>query len=273
VVDPSLIEVPGCFKKKYSGEMCMNVRLLGGMILVAGCFALVLGGCEDQGSPPGEDPVTVSRSSVVVVPGTSVNVTVMGGRPPYYVSQQGEGLVATGAFVDSTVSPAVFQITAPNTASIDDNTTITVADADERNEGGASQRTAHGENEAAIFVSIAAVGNISYSDDIQPIWDGSCQAACHQAGGIAPFSLDRFVSWTNIWFAPVTNQSCGMIYRVVGGSNGGAGNPDSSLLFLMVDGTTSCPRMPFSPLDPGDTLSQIDQEKIESWIRQGAQNN
>jgi hypothetical protein len=244
----------------------MNVRWILGTLLFAGCCALVLDGCKDKGEPPDEPPVTVSRSSVIVVPGDFVNITVMGGRPPYYVSQQGEERVATGSFVDSTVSPATFVIRAPSSATINDNTTITVGDADEREGNGASQRTTHGPNSATVFVDIQAVGNVSYSDDIQPIWDSNCQnRGCHPGGG-APFSFDRFVSWSNIWFVGVTNMSCGAIYRVH------AGNPDSSLIYTMVSGKTSCPRMPLS-LDPSDTLSQFDQDKIRTWIAQGAENN
>lgn len=252
----------------------MNVRRFIGTILVTGCFALVMDGCTDKGTPPDEPPVMVSRSSVIVVPGDFVNVTVSGGKTPYYILQQGEETVATAAFVDSSVSPATLVITAPISATINDNTTITVADADELNEGGASQRTTHGENEAAIFVAIQAVGNISYTDDIQPIWDGNCQnRGCHPGGG-APFSLDRFVSWTNLWYAPATNMSCGAIFRVVAGDpdNGIPGNPDSSLVYMMVAGKTSCPRMPLT-LDPSDTMSQFDQDKIRTWIEQGALNN
>ncbi len=259
-------------KPKYSGEMCMNVRRLMGTLLVAGCSALVMDGCTDKGTPPDEPPVMVSRSSVVVVPGDKVNVTVTGGKTPYYISQQGEETVATAAFVDSSVSPATLVISAPISATINDNTTISVADADERSEQGAPERTTHGENEATIFVNIQAVGNVSYSDDIQPIWDSNCQnRGCHPGGG-APFSLDRFVSWTNLWFAGATNMNCGAIFRVVGGVDDGPGDPDSSLLYLTISGRTPCPRMPLS-LDPGDTLSQIDQDKIRTWIEQGAENN
>ena len=244
----------------------MNVRRLIDTLLVAGCCTLILDGCKDKGEPPDEPPVTVSRSSVTVVPGDFVNITVSGGRPPYFVTQQGEERVATGAFVDSTVSPATFVITAPSSATINDNTTISVGDADEREEGGASQRTAHGENEATVFVDIQAVGDVSYSDDIQPIWDSNCQnRGCHPGGG-APFSFDRFVSWSNLWNVNVTNMNCGALFRVVPFS------PDSSLLYTMVSGKTTCPRMPLS-LDPSDTLSQFDQDKIKTWIEQGAVNN
>ena len=244
----------------------MNVRQRVGLAIIAGLGIVLVEGCTDKGEPSPEAAVEVSRPTVVVVPGSFVNVTVTGGKTPYFVSQQGEELVATAVFVDSTVSPATLVISAPVTATIGDNTTISVADADERNEGGASQRTAHGENEAAIFVNIASVGNVSYSDDIQPIWDANCQSrGCHPGGG-APFSLDRFVSWSNLWFTPVTNMSCGAIYRVQPGS------PDSSLAYTMVSGRTSCSRMPLS-LDPGDSLDIIDQEKIKTWILQGAENN
>jgi hypothetical protein len=165
------------------------------------------------------------------------------------------------------MSPVTLQITALASAAENDVTTITVGDANAPSGGGASQRIVNGDNSVDIVVSIVPLGNVSYADDIQPIWDSNCEnRGCHPNGG-APFSLNRFVSWANLYFIPATNMSCGAVYRVA------AGSPDSSLLYLMVTGrTSSCPRMPFT-FTPGDTLSLVDQTKIRDWILQGANNN
>jgi hypothetical protein len=156
---------------------------------------------------------------------------------------------------DSSTSPARLLVSVITSATVGQGTSVAVDDSDPSNGG-----------PVAANITVVAVGNVSYTDDIQPIWDGNCQnRGCHPGGG-APFSLDRFVSYNNLYSFPVTNHSCGAAYRVV------PNNPDSSLLYLMVAGKTSCPRMPFSPL-PGDTLSLQDQIKIHDWILQGAVNN
>jgi hypothetical protein len=180
--------------------------------------------------------------------------------------------VANASFEDSTASPANLVITTPFAATEDDSTIIVVGESEASARGSGSTGDA---SSVTITVSIVQLGSISYADDLQPIWDVNCQhpignpgVNCHATptGSGAPFSLDRFVGWSNLFFFPVTNRSCGVIYRVAPGA------PDSSLLHLMVSGQGSCPRMPFS-LFPGDTLSSIEQTKIRDWIAQGAPNN
>ena len=236
------------------------VRAISAVVTAISCI-LVLPSCLDKGTEAPPDPVAASRTNIVLSPGTSTTIQISGGDPPYSITVPPDPRVAVAVFQDSTISPATLVMTALASSVENDNTTITVGDVD-ANGGGANQSV----NSIAILVSIAAVGSVSYADDIQPIWDGNCQSSCHEAGGVAPFSLNRFVGWTNLYFASVSNMSCGAIYRVA------AGSTDSSLLYLMITGRTTCPRMPFSLL-PGDTLSLPDQTKIQDWILQGANNN
>ena len=227
------------------------VRYVGPIVSMC-CLVVAVESCLDKGTEPPPNPMALSRSAVAIVPGTSSTVQVSGGIPPYRVIRIEPALpqVVTTSFEDSTISPATLNINVSASATIGDAATAVIGDAGS-------------ENELSISVSFVAVGNVSYSDDIQPIWDANCQTSCHQAGGSAPFSLNRFVGYDNLYFRVVSNTSCGAVFRVVPFS------PDSSLLYLMITGRSSCPRMPLSPL-PGDTLAFPDQVKILTWINQGA---
>ena len=222
---------------------------------------------NDQGSGPWsptksvtvvQNPLTVSSASLNIVPGTSRTVQISGGTPPYSVISVDPPLpqIVTFSWEDSTVSPANLVITVSLSATINDSVVVFVGDAN-----------ATTIDYVSITVKVVAVGDISYSDDIQPIWDGNCvNRGCHPGGG-APFSFERFVSYNNLYYFPVSNTSCGVVYRVM------PYYPDSSLVYLLVSGRTSCPREPFSPFNPGDTLSLSDQFKIRDWIAQGARND
>ena len=242
------------------------MEMVGGLVNCSALLAMlaiatiVLTGCPESDIDPceGRAAPAVSRMSVLIAPGTSTNISVQG-IPPFHISSPPDPSVATAVFVDSTTSPAFVVMSVPQVVLLGAQTSFVISDAC-----------------LTTTVSITAgIGSVtSYADNIQPIWNLSCQyRGCHPGGG-APFSLDPLVSWSNLYFAQVTNANCGDIYRVVGGdpNNGIPGNPDSSLLYLVVSGRTSCPRMPFSPT-PGDTLSLSDQQMIRAWIQSGAQNN
>jgi len=236
----------------------MRVAQIIGALFAAGCLALIMQSCDDKGTQPPLNPIAPGVPSMNIVPGTTRTVQIMGGTPPYHVAAIDPPLpqVVTLSWEDSTVSPANLMVTVLISATINDSVRIIVDDAD----------TDNGES-ASISVKFVAVGDVSYSDDIQPIWDGSCiNRGCHPGGG-APFSLDRFVSYSFLYYHVVSNRNCGVVYRVA------AEKPDSSLLYLMVTGRSSCPRMPYSPFNPADTLSLADQFKIRDWINQGARNN
>jgi len=231
-----------------------SARAVGFLVLVS-CFVLLIGSCLDSGTEPPPNPFGLSTESLDIVPGSARTVTVSGGTPPYRVVSIDPALpqTITAVWDDSTSDPASLVITVLESATVGGDVSVVVGDAGPG-------------DPIPVAVNFVAVGNISYSDDIQPIWDEYCgNRGCHPGGG-APFSLDRFNSYNNIYYVVVSNRTCGPPYRVTPFSL------DSSLVYLMISGQTSCPRMPFSPM-PGDTLPTAEQNKIRDWIDQGAFNN
>jgi len=212
--------------------------------------------CADEGVPADNFPVIPEKMVVSLSPGRSSTVVIAGGTPPYQVTRYPDANVASAILIDPTMSPASLFVSVSPGAIVGDSTVILVDDSNPLN------RT-----EVSISVHVVAVVNASFSNDIQPIFDGNCRnRGCHPGGG-SPFSLADSVSYQNLFYSAVNNMSCGVVFRVVPFYS------DSSLLYLLVSGRTSCPRMPYSPLNPGDTLSLEDQVTIHDWIVQGAVNN
>jgi hypothetical protein len=104
----------------------------------------------------------------------------------------------------------------------------------------------------------------TYAGNIQPIYNNSCatSAICH-ANGANNVILAQGVSYANT-FEVESN-----------GVNGDQGLyidpflPDSSYLFLKVEGTGAGARMPYN----GDPLPQDQIDAIRNWILEGAANN
>jgi hypothetical protein len=114
-----------------------------------------------------------------------------------------------------------------------------------------------------ILSSNVSPAQVSYTNDVQPIFDESCvNRGCHPGGG-APFSLESTVSYMNLVNVAVTNTACGATLRVT------PFDADASVLYIRVSGTPPCARMPLI----GDTLSAADQTTIRDWIDEGAMND
>jgi mono/diheme cytochrome c family protein len=91
---------------------------------------------------------------------------------------------------------------------------------------------------------------VSYSKDVQPIWDASC-ISCHKAGATAPD-----LTSANSYSALTANNK----YVV-------SGNASASLVYKLMAGTAS-------PLMPTDgKLSDSKLAIVEKWINDGALNN
>jgi len=93
-------------------------------------------------------------------------------------------------------------------------------------------------------------GDISFADDVVPIFNESCAlSGCHATGGQAPdlTAANAFTSLSNGGYIDVTA-------------------PESSVLYEWLTGVRT-PAMPLSGSDP--TINA----KILAWITQGAQNN
>ena len=105
----------------------------------------------------------------------------------------------------------------------------------------------------AVAINIMAeVRQVSYADDIQPIFNTYC-ASCHIQSASGGLHLGSYA-------------------QLMQGGNSGdaviAGNPDSSLLVKRIEGTIS-PRMPIGSA----ALSSTQIKLIRDWIEQEANNN
>lgn len=91
---------------------------------------------------------------------------------------------------------------------------------------------------------------VSYSKDIQPLWDQDC-ISCHKAGATAPDMTSANS------YAAMTNSSKYVV----------AGNASTSLVYKLMTGTAS-PLMP-----PNGKISASKLAILEKWINAGALNN
>jgi hypothetical protein len=91
---------------------------------------------------------------------------------------------------------------------------------------------------------------VSYSKDVQPLWDASC-ISCHKAGATAPD-----LTSANSYSALTANNK----YVV-------PGNASASQVYKLMTGTAS-PLMP-----PGGKISDSKLAIVEKWINDGALNN
>jgi hypothetical protein len=241
-------------------------------VVVVG-ISLGVPGCSDEGDTvtptPTEDPVTANRQSVNLAPGQSTVVIISGGRPPYGITTAPNSSVATASLGDPNSSPVNLTISALASAIVGSNTSVSVGDADELEEGGGmSQRVAHGENEVTIQINITATGGMSFAGDIQPIFTDRCATSgCH--AGTTPqsgMSLEAGEAYANIVNVNATGTTCAGQKRVDPGSSA------SSVLYNLVNGTSCGGRMPFS-FGGTDSLTSDQQDAIRDWIDQGAENN
>ncbi|MCF7805222.1 MAG: cytochrome c [Candidatus Marinimicrobia bacterium] len=104
------------------------------------------------------------------------------------------------------------------------------------------------------------IENVSFSDDVQPIFNNNC-TGCHPSNG--GLSLEASESYGNL--VGVTSQGYAPLKRVV------ASKPDSSVLYqkLLANPDLNVgQRMP-----QGGSLSSDQIETILVWIAEGAQDN
>jgi hypothetical protein len=112
---------------------------------------------------------------------------------------------------------------------------------------------------------------VSFSGDVQGIFDAYCTANCHLAGGAASFlSLTSDVSYESLVNQPATRSdySTGETTLVVPFDSSG------SVLYKRISQTGTVDgeqRMP-TP-SAGDSLGASDQQLIKTWVDEGAENN
>lgn len=106
----------------------------------------------------------------------------------------------------------------------------------------------------SVLMEVVIAPRVSYSSDIQPIFDANCAGSnCHVGGMANGLSLESYTSLMN-------------------GGNSGAvvlpGNPDGSIIVRRLEGNIQ-PQMPLG----GSPLPQDDIQLIRDWISEGAHDN
>jgi hypothetical protein len=101
-----------------------------------------------------------------------------------------------------------------------------------------------------VIPEVEITGPVSFTDDVLPIFNNSCNSdGCHNTGGIPP-DLSPANAFTNLF-----------LYNVVDTLN-----PEMSSLYLAMN-TASDPMPPSGLLDP------VEIATVLAWIKQGAINN
>ena len=213
-----------------------------------------------------ELPVTASRTTVYLSPGSATSVFISGGRSPYGITDEPDTTVAIATLVDTAMHSVTLNIVPVESVAIGRITSITVGDADELMEGGGLNRLAHGDNEVTIEVFISNAP--SFTDDVQPIFTGRCATPTCHIGPNAPngLVLDSGQSYGELVNVPAHAASCNGTLLVA------PGNAVGSVLYDRIVGTSCGPRMPYS-LVGIDSLTSAEQSAIRIWIDQGALNN
>ncbi len=110
-----------------------------------------------------------------------------------------------------------------------------------------------------------AASGISFSKDIQPIFNSSC-VVCHQGAGQAGLTLEPNLSYSKLVGVPSTESATELRVK--------AGAPDVSYLLAKVNGAQiaaggSGAQMPYGSVP----LSAAKISLIQQWIAAGAPNN
>jgi hypothetical protein len=218
----------------------MNSKQSFSIILIIAIIIVVLYSCKDIGSelllPLG---LSASSTNVSVVKGASKQITLSGGKSPYSIKRPPNAATAAVSLASSILTISGIDTGSTNTIVADSN--IPIADSLE------------------IIISILeTVPLVSFSNQIQPIFNSQC-TGCH--GGTGGLTITAGASYNNL--VNVNAQSsCPSLKRVL------PNDASNSVLYRKVSGTTCGQQMP-----QGGALSATDITLIRNWINQGANNN
>ena len=208
-------------------------------ILILATFLALIISCSDMGSdPPANHPPRITSAtsaqaaidSLFSYTATAIDqddddITIEFGNVPSWINVSGQ--VAAGT---------------PSAQTPDTSFTVVATD-------GALADTAL----VAVAV-VAQISLVSYSTEIQPIFNANCAgSSCHVGGTSNGLSLSNYTS-------------------LMQGGNSGVvvipGDPDSSIIVRRLEGAIQ-PQMPFG----GAPLPQPQIQLIRDWIAQGAYDN
>lgn len=208
------------------------------LISVAIVGFLLLGGCEDKGTNPPPHGLTLSSTNVTLAVNASANITVSGGITPYEIHKDPDTLIARAILSGSTLT-----ITGVKAG----QTSVLVRDKREPER-----------DTVRVYINVTAISQVSFSTQIQPIFNASCTGCHGSSGGL---NLSASVSYANL--VNVNAQSsCTTLKRVL------PSNASQSVLYLKVSGTSCENRMP-----QGGSLTTQQINLINDWITEGAINN
>lgn len=106
---------------------------------------------------------------------------------------------------------------------------------------------------------------VSFSKDIQPLFNNSC-VICHQVAGQAGLTLEPNLSYTRLVGVPSTESTAELRVK--------PGSPDQSYIIAKLQGTQiqaggSGVQMPYGAAP----LSQAQISLVQQWIAEGAPDN
>ena len=105
-------------------------------------------------------------------------------------------------------------------------------------------------------------GSVSFSSDIQPVFDLSCATSgCHRAGHSTSLDLSGGSSYSNLINVRSMNYAPLKLVE--------PGKSEDSVLYLKIVGSSETG----SKMPPGGTLSDASVANIRAWITEGAENN
>jgi hypothetical protein len=196
--------------------------------------------CKDMGTEPPATGLSASSTNVIVNKRDSAKITLSGGILPYSIKRQPNTAKATISLVSSVLTISGVDTGSTNTVVADSKTPVP--------------------DSLEIMISILGTSiPVSFSNQIQPIFNTQCVGGCHGSGG--GLSLAAGTSYNHL--VNVQAQSnCRTLKRVL------PNNATNSVLYLKVSGTTCGFRMP-----EGGALNASDIALIQDWINQGANNN
>jgi hypothetical protein len=219
----------------------MNSKQSFFIILIVAVIIVVIYSCKDIGTGlPPLSGLSASITNVSIVKGASQQITLSGGKSPYSIKRQPQVAKATVSLVSSILTISGIDTGSTNTIVADSK--IPIADSLE------------------IIISIlGTLPLVSFSNQIQPIFNNQCGTACHGTNG--GLSLAVGSSYNNLVNLNA-QSSCPSLKRVL------PSDANNSVLYKKVSGTTCGSRMP-----QGGSLSASDIALIRDWINQGANNN
>jgi hypothetical protein len=218
----------------------MNLKRICYTIFILTIIIIAVYSCQDIGTDITLPPeLNASVTNVSVSKGTTVQVTLSGGRQPYIIRKQPNNAIATVSLNSSILS--IFGADTGSTSAIMVDSKVPIADSLE------------------IHISVlGTIHTVSFSSQIQPIFNSQC-TNCH--GGSGGLTITAGASYNNMVNVDA-QSSCTSLKRVL------PNNANNSVLYRKVSGTTCGNRMP-----GGVPMNADEIALIQDWINQGANNN